>query len=63
MLNDILLAPHGFKYTKVVLNTPDLTDIEDQVSMLTVLNDIGSVAPRDTRDLAGKVIGKPLELF
>lgn len=63
LLNDVLLAPHDLKYTKVVLNTPDLTDIEDQVSMLTVLNDIGSVAPNDTRDLAGKVIGKPLEPF
>lgn len=63
IINEKLLGLYEFKYVRAQFNAPDMTNPDDQVKMLTVLNAIGGLAPNDVRQLAGDVLGKPLEAF
>lgn len=63
MINNILLLPQNFQSAVLAFKPQEISDVDDKVKLLTILNTIGSVTPNDTRDEVGKLLGKELEPF
>lgn len=63
IINNILFQEHELNLVKIRFKSPEISNATDQAALLTVLNNIGSVSPNDTRDLVGKIVGKDLDPF
>lgn len=63
IINNMLFKEYELNLVKVRFKSPEISNAEDQAVLLQVLKDIGTVAPNDTRDLLGKIVGKDLDPF
>lgn len=58
IINNKLLEPMNFAHVSTFFKGPEISNVEEQVKLLDVLNKIGSVAPNDVRDVVAKAVGK-----
>lgn len=63
IINNVLLMPQNFQSAVLAFKPQEISDTDDKVKLLTILNTIGSVTPNDTRDEVGKLLGKDVEPF
>lgn len=62
-INHKILGDYSLKATKLIFNKPEISNIDDLVKLISVANQVGSVAPNDIREVLGRALGKDLEPF
>lgn len=61
VLNNVLLADYGFQYVRASFKKPEISNVQELVSVLNVGIQGKAVLPNDLRDIIGRVVGKNLE--